>query len=245
MNSPDKWSTPPAHLTLIRNDLHIWRVALEVRSESLTRHSTVLSADELARADRYVFARDRQHFIVARATLRLLLGKYLCTSPSSMHFEVGPYGKPFLIEEFQPSKVKFNVSHAYGVALFAFTISGECGIDVEKIRPEFATREVAKNYFSAQEITELDALSPSLFATGFFQCWTRKEAYLKARGAGLQVPLDSFAVTATPERPLELFSCDSSRWSIYSFQPFQDFVAAVVAERLEWTLSFYDATGFP
>lgn len=225
------------------NDLHIWRATLEVSSDSLAGYSVLLSADELARADRYVFARDRQHFMVARATLRLLLGRYLHLSPSSMHFELGPYGKPFLAEEFQPSKLKFNASHTYGVGLFAFTMSRECGIDVEKIRPEFATREVAKHYFSAQEITELDALSPSLFTMGFFQCWTRKEAYLKARGTGLQTPLDSFAVTATPGRPPQLSSCDSLRWSIYSFEPFQDFVAAVVAERLEWTLTFYDATG--
>ncbi|HUN60381.1 MAG TPA: 4'-phosphopantetheinyl transferase superfamily protein [Candidatus Sulfotelmatobacter sp.] len=227
------------------NDLHVWRISLEVSSDSLAGYSTLLSADELARADRYVFGRDRHQFIVARGTLRLLLGRYLHISPSSIHFEFGPYGKPFLGEEFQASKLKFNVSHAYGLGLFAFTISGECGIDVEKIRPEFATREVAKNYFSAQEISELDALSPSLFATGFFECWTRKEAYLKARGAGLQIPLDSFAVTATPGRRPELSSGDSSRWSIYSFQPFQDFVAAVVADRLEWTLTFYDATDFP
>jgi len=245
MNSPDKWSTPPARPTLMANDLHVWRIGLEVPSDSLARYSTLLSADELARADRHVFARDRHQFIIARGTLRLLLGRYLGISPSSMHFELGPYGKPFLLEEFQPSKLKFNVSHAYGVGLFAFTISGECGIDVEKIRPEFATREVAKNYFSAQEITELDALSPSLFATGFFQCWTRKEAYLKARGTGLHIPLDSFAVTATPGRPPELSSCDSSRWAIYSFEPFEGFVGAVVAERLDWTLSFYDASGFP
>jgi 4'-phosphopantetheinyl transferase len=236
------WSPAPRVLTLAPTSLHVWRASLDVPPESLPRFSAILSEKELARAKRFVFDRDRYPYIVAQATLRLLLGTYLQSPPGSVRTENGPQGKPFLAKQSHASGLQFNLSHSHGMALFAFALQRELGIDIEKIRPNFASRDIAQRYFSRQEIAELDALPPASYTEAFFLCWTRKEAYIKARGQGLHIPLDSFSVTLTPDRPAGLTSSDSECWSVYSFRPSAEFVGAVVAERCEWELSFYDAS---
>lgn len=242
MDSTIPWLASPAEFTLPPGSLQIWRSQLDVSSDSLARFSGLLSPDELARAARFVFPHDRQRFIVSRATLRLLLGKYLRTPPDSVQIEVGPYGKPHMAGNNLSFDLKFNLSHSHGMAVFAFAAEREVGIDIEKIREHFASRDIAKRYFSPQEIAKLDALRPQLYTLGFFQCWTRKEAYIKARGEGLQIPLDSFSVSVEPGCPPEIAFSDSERWSMYSFAPFPEFAAAVVAEKSDWTLSLFDAT---
>jgi 4'-phosphopantetheinyl transferase len=237
------WNPAPRVLTLAPNSLHVWRAPLDLPPETLPGLSALLSVKEVDRAKRFVFDRDRHPYTVAQATLRLLLGRYLRIPPESVRTQSGPQGKPFLAKQSHASELQFNLSHSHGMALFAFAMQRELGIDIEKVRPDFASLDIAQRYFSRQEVAELEVLSPSLYTEAFFLCWTRKEAYIKARGQGLHIPLDSFSVTLTPERPPALTSSDSDCWSIYSFRPARDFVAAVVAERCEWELSFYDASG--
>lgn len=110
------------------------------------------------------------------------------------------------------------------------------GIDLECIRPDFSTEEIAERFFSKKEVAEFLALSAEQKPTGFFLCWTRKEAYIKAKSAGLQIPLDSFSVSLIPGQPEKLQSSDSQRWSLRSFQPAPDFAAAVVSEGQGWQL---------
>ena len=124
--------------------------------------------------------------------------------------------------------------------MYAFALGREVGIDLEPIRPDFTGDDIAGRYFSHQELKELRALSPDLRPEGFFLCWTRKEAYLKARGEGLQVPLDSFSVSLTPGEPEVLESADSSRWSLRSFEPAPRYVAAVVGEGKGWRLRHWE-----
>jgi 4'-phosphopantetheinyl transferase len=236
------WSPAPRVLNLAPTSLHVWRASLDVPSESLARFSALLSEKEAARAKRFVLDRDRHPYTVAQATLRLLLGRYLQIPPESVRTQSGPQGKPYLAKQSHASELQFNLSHSHGMALFAFALQRELGIDVEKLRPNFASRDIAQHYFSCQEVAELDALPPASYTEAFFLCWTRKEAYIKARGQGLHIPLDSFSVTSTPDHPAALTSSDSECWSIYSFRPSPDFAAAVVAERCEWELSFYDAS---
>jgi 4'-phosphopantetheinyl transferase len=237
-----RWISPPAVFTLLPRSLQIWRARLDICSDSLPRYSELLSHGELARADRFVFPQDRQRFVTCRATLRLLLGNYLQIPPQSVLLEEGPQGKPIVAGSDLAPQMKFNLSHSHGIAVFAFAKEREVGIDVEKIRPDFASHEIAQRYFSSQEIAELDALAPQLYTAGFFRCWTKKEAYIKARGEGLQIPLDSFSVSLAPERPPQLIATDSDRWSIYSFKPLREYTAAIVAEKCDWTLSFYDGS---
>jgi len=236
----NQWLFPPQVCALPSGSLQIWRTRLDLCSDSLSAYSELLSHDERSRAKRFVLTRDHDRFVVSRGTLRLLLGRYLQIPPDSARIEEGPQGKPFVVGNRLSFDLKFSLSHSHGLAVFAFTKDKEVGIDLEKIRLDFASREIAQRYFSSQEVSELDALTPQLYAAGFFQCWTRKEAYVKARGQGLQIPLDSFSVSLAPERPPELLASDSDDWSIYSFEPFAGYAAAVVAEKDNWTLSFFD-----
>ncbi|MFZ0912892.1 MAG: 4'-phosphopantetheinyl transferase superfamily protein [Candidatus Korobacteraceae bacterium] len=132
--------------------------------------------------------------------------------------------------------IRFNLSHSHGLALYAFAYRREVGIDLELIQTDFGGEAVAERFFSPRELAQLRALSVELRAEGFFNCWTRKEAYVKARGDGLQIQLDSFDVSLTPGYPNALNSSDCLRWSLCSFQPAPQFVAAVVAEGRGWRL---------
>ena len=213
---------------------------LDVTASELQRFSGYLSLEERARAERFVFPEDRDHFIAARGMLRKLLGMYLTIPPSSIAFETGAYGKPFLAQEMDGVSLHFNLSHAQGMALFAFSIGRELGIDLEKIRPEVAIEEIAERYFSPIEQQELRALPSERRAEAFFLCWTRKEAYVKAHGGGLQISLDSFNVSLTPGQPATLHCVDQDRWKLTSFAPFEGFAAAVVTENWSGSLCFLE-----
>ncbi len=156
-------------------------------------------------------------------------------APGYLEFDYGPQGKPTLRTELPQQSVQFNVSHSHDVALLAFAIGRHLGVDVELVR-KFAGEEIAERYFSSQEVMELRSLSPSLQDEGFFLCWTRKEAYVKARGEGLHVPLKSFHVTLTPGKPERLHTTDGLHWSIRSLRPDPQHVGALVGEGRGWKL---------
>jgi 4'-phosphopantetheinyl transferase len=222
------WSRPAHDVALQEDEVHIWLACLDVDAQERTRLTSYLSADEVSRAARFVFPRDRDHFIVARGRLRELLGKYLHCSPDAMQFKTGRYGKPSLLDDRDP--LRFNLSHSHGLALYGFCMGRELGIDTEKIRPGFAGEGIAERYFSPAEQRDLAELPKELRDTAFFLCWTRKEAYIKAHGDGLQIPLDSFDVSLKPDEPARLRSVDSERWNMRSFAPAPEFVAAIIAE---------------
>jgi 4'-phosphopantetheinyl transferase len=225
---PVSWSLPAQALALQQDEIHIWLAWLDVEPQERTRLSSYLNRDEISRAERFVFPRDRDHFIVARGRLRELVGKYVRCPPDSVQFKTGPYGKPSLLDDRDP--LRFNLSHSHGLALYGFCMGRELGIDTEKFRPGFAGEGIAERYFSAAEQRELAEVPKELRDTSFFLCWTRKEAYIKAHGDGLQIPLNSFDVSLKPDEPATLRSADSSRWSMRSFTPAPEFAAAIVAE---------------
>ncbi len=233
------WSTPPAVLSLPNGVLHIWRARLDVSPDSLAHLAANLSRDEVERAQRFRFARDRQEFIAARGILRLLLGRYLRKPPSRIAILRATHGKPY-ISAAAGERLRFNVSHSHGVALFAFAHEREVGIDIEKLEDGSATDRLAQRFFSVAERSELRELAAKMRTEAFFHCWTRKEAYVKANGDGLRVPLDGFDVTVTPGQPAKLRAADSLRWSLFSFRPAPEFVAAAVAEGKRWRLRFFD-----
>jgi 4'-phosphopantetheinyl transferase len=226
----DDWSSHPAILALLDDEVHIWRADLHCAEPALRHFEQTLAADEKVRADRFYFPRDRNNFISARGILRALLGRYLNYSPALLEFAYGAHGKPSLPATNVGASVQFNVSHSHGLALLAFSRHRHLGVDLERIRPEIAAEEIAERYFSVQELAELLALAPEMRAEGFFRCWTRKEAYVKARGEGLQIPLKSFHVSLTPAQPARLVSLDSNRWSLHSLRPNPQSVGAIVAE---------------
>jgi 4'-phosphopantetheinyl transferase len=222
------WSRPAQALALQEDELHIWLAWLDVEPQERTRLCSYLNKDEVSRAQRFIFPRDRDHFIVARGRLRELLGKYLHCPPNAVQFKTGRYGKLSLLDD--RDQLRFNLSHSHGLALYGFCMARELGIDTEKIRPQFAGEGIAERYFSETEQRELAELPKELRDTAFFLCWTRKEAYIKAHGDGLQIALDSFDVSLKPGEPETLRSVDSGRWSMRSFTPAPEFVAAIIAE---------------
>ena len=163
-----------------------------------------LAADEQARAERFHFERDREHFIVARGVLRAILGRYLNRAPERLSFCYGAHGKPALAGEAGADAIRFNVSHSHGVALYAVTRGREVGIDLERIRFDLAVLEIAERFFSRREVATLRTLPTEAQRQAFFRCWTRKEAYIKARGEGLSLPLDQFDVSLAPGEPAAL-----------------------------------------
>ena len=248
MTQTKDWFRPDAFLVLPQNVVHVWGAALDVDRETQEKCVGVLSENERSRAERFVLERDRTSFIAAHGILRALLARYLGCTAEGIQFTYGPYGKPAISHPQAPYPLSFNLSHSHGLAAVAVVRNREIGVDVEKIRPEFAGEDIAKRYFSPTEVAELRRLPEERRAEGFFLCWTRKEAYVKALGEGLHFPLDGFSVSLTPGEPVRLRAEDSIRWSIQSFAPSRPsgvtHVGAVVCEGNDWTVQQLDWAGF-
>ena len=238
-----EWLIPSFEPRLENGDVHVWKADLNCTPEALARLESTLNEEERIRADRLVFERDRNQFVAARGILRTILGRYLHCSPGGVLFAYEPDGKPRLCESTVP--VRFNISHSQGLALLAFARDHEIGIDIEAMRIDIDAEEIATRFFSLTEQTELRALRPEHRTEGFFLCWTRKEAYVKARGGGLGIPLDSFSVSLTPGTPATLRSLDGERWTLRSFRPSPGYAAAVVAEGRSRTFSYWSYSSVP
>jgi 4'-phosphopantetheinyl transferase len=224
-------------LTLSESEIHVWQAFLDFEESALSQFESVLSADEKARAARFRFARDREHFVAARGILRELMGYYQRRPPSAIGFSsYRPEAKPALQLEYGQLPIRFNLARSHGLAVFAFARGREVGIDVELIQPSLAAEETAQHFFSRLEIKELHSLPAAMRPEGFSLCWARKEAYVKARGKGLYIPLNSFSVSLTPGQQERLQSADSDRWRLRSFQPAPGFVGAIAAEGQDWEL---------
>lgn len=190
-----------------------------------------LSDDETSRAARYVFAKDRDQFVLCRGLLRQFLGSYLGVDPGDILFGAQDVGKPTLAGRFGDSRIQFNISHSNQVALFGFTCDRQIGVDVEMLRSDVDVRGLADRFFSIQEREELSKVSNDLAHRAFFSCWTRKEAYVKAVGSGLQLPLDSFSVSLTPGQPVLLTGLSNDKWQIFSLDTMKDYAAAAIIEK--------------
>ncbi len=227
------------NLVLSSDEVHVWQALLD--ELQLTKLEPTLSADERARANRLRFEKDRRHFIVGRGLLRTILGSYLNVEPGGLQFCYGPYGKPALAKESNVDEIRFNLSHSHGLALYAITRKREVGVDLELVQPEIEDERVAAQFFSPREIAMLRALPSEGKKEGFFKCWTRKEAYIKARGDGLAFPLDQFDVSVSPSAPAVLLRNDHEaqeivRWSLQHLSPKLGYVAALVVEGHDWRL---------
>ncbi len=206
-----------------------------------------LSPDERERAARYRFARDRARYIVARGTLRAILGRYLDLDPADLRFVYGPQGKPTLAPE-HGCELSFNLSHAGDVALYAITRGRRVGVDVEQVVPDVAGSTVPEHTSSPREVATLRALPLDEQTAAFFRCWTRKEAYVKALGAGFSLDLTSFDVSLAPDNPPALLATrpdptEAAHWSLHDVDAGPGYSAAIVVEGRNARLTYRDWAG--
>jgi len=220
-------------------EVHVWRIPLGPLGASARRLGRLLSPDERARADRFYAEGDRLRFAVGRGALRTILGRYLRLAPDRLAFRYGPRGKPALAGETGPSAPRFNLAHSHDLALLAVAGGREVGVDVEAVRPIPDADRLVARFFSAREGAEYADLPDAEKIGAFFRGWTRKEAYVKATGDGLSMPLDRFDVPLAagpillrvPDRPEE-----AARWSLRDLDPGAGFAAAVAVEGAGWSL---------
>jgi len=203
-----------------------------------------LNEDERLRAERFHFERDRKRFIVGRGVLRTILGRYLHIEPNRVRFSYDLNGKPCLAKTPGDNTLRFNLAHSNELALYAFTRGREIGIDIEYLRTMLDAGQISERFFSPQVNVNLQALPASHRKTAFFNCWTRKEAYLKALGVGLSHALDQFEVSLVPAEPAHLvdveIDCDdASRWTLKALIPAPGYVAALAVEGHNWHPTFW------
>lgn len=230
-------------LALSAERVDIWRVRLDQTSEPGLPDG-VLAMDEIARADRFHFDKDRLKFIRCRVALRGLLAKYVGVPARKIHFEYQSGGKPQLSKEQNHRQVEFNVSHSGDVALIAVGTKHRLGIDIEKIRHDVDTFSLAERFFSARERAGIRALPETLRLPAFYACWTRKEAFLKATGDGLSFPLADFSMTTDPNGhpKLEEIRGDfeaAKKWSLRDLSIGDGYRATAARETL-YSLETYD-----
>lgn len=241
-SSAEDWVSPWVHPKLDRQGLHVWRASLLTRSDVIERLEEYLSQDERARAEAFAFEVHRRAFIIARGWLRVLLGRYLETGPASIRFGYEKHGKPFIAEIGKKGPLHFNVSHSGNVALYAFTRLCCVGIDLELKQPGFSGDEMCARLFAPSEVATLALLPTNLRADGFFNYWTCKEAFIKAKGAGLSLGLDQFEVNiGATESPLVLRTAwdeaEAARWSLIQINAGKGYAAAVALAAHDWRLS--------
>jgi 4'-phosphopantetheinyl transferase len=229
---------------LADDEIRIWRVTPDSATSDSERLWLVLSSDERQRADQFHFEADRWRYIVGRGFLRLLVGEILNLSGSVLRFDYGEFGKPRLIKS-QEQGVRFSISHSGELMLIAVTKGRAVGVDVERVRADFDFDEVAPHFFSTSEFKSLALLTGPSRHEAFFTCWTRKEAYLKARGDGLSLPLDQFDVSLLPGDEAWLLETrhdpgDAHRWSLFPVTVPSGYVATVAAEGSGWKLKYRD-----
>lgn len=218
-----------------KTDVHLWRCSLDLPSASLEDAHAVLSPDEIDRARRYRFTRDRQRFVAARSFLRRTLAEYLSIGPREISFVYEPFGKPRLSHDVMDEIVEFNLSHSGGLAVLAVTRGVAVGVDVEQVLHVSEWRGIASRFFSAYENATLSRAGLETRDVAFYRCWTRKEAFLKALGSGLAHSLDSFDVSLDESEP-KLVSVRGdpaalSKWSLYDLCPLPGYVGALAIER--------------
>jgi len=241
------WNTPPPDMVLASDKVHVWRASLELTPTAILALRRTLAADELARVKRFHFTEDRTRFIAARGALRDILARYLGTEANQVCFRYSSHGKPSLAAGSQRGgqrkpPLHFNLSHTSDLALVAIARGRRVGVDIESMRTDIAQDLIAARSFSPREQARLRALPIHLKAQGFFNCWTRKEAYIKARGEGLSLPLDQFDVSLAPGEPARLLHVEgdaeeASRWTLAELAPGPGYVAALVVEGHGWRLA--------
>lgn len=213
---PVRWDLTHCDGRLADDEVHVWHFSLDLPEEAFGPLLELLDDEEKDRASRFKFPAPRSQYIASHAFLRTVLGRYLQTDSSDIRYRISTHGKPELIE----GDLRFNLSHTEGAAVVAIARRRPVGVDVERVRENLEPLELADRFFSRQEAEWLRTQPDSQRIPAFFACWTAKEAYIKACGGGLSIPLAGFSViphSGQPELKLEIQGKpdDSERWSMW------------------------------
>ena len=232
------WSS----LRVTNPKVHVWHASLQQPVEVVQKLEAVLSEEERQRVERFRFQEHRQSFIVSRGILRDLLYRYTGIEPGRIRFKYNLAGKPFLANEEAVPEIYFNLSHAGQLVLYAFSWGRQVGIDVECIRPMEEMDLVAERIFSPGEYDRFRKISEEDKLRAFYNCWTRKEAFIKAIGEGLSFPLSQFEVSFVPNDLAELVSVQGSRekaslWTMHDLKTRDGYAAALVVDGKDHSLS--------
>lgn len=244
-NDLTEWRAVSSVYTLPPDEVHVWRIILSDPPAYLDDMRRLLSADERQKADRYHFRMDHARFTVGRAVLRSLLAACLDIRSDDLQFQYGENGKPFVANPTVQMPLEFNVAHSGGIVLIALARGRAVGVDVERMRDNFDTEGVAARFFSLHERLTLKALPSEQQFDAFFSCWTRKEAYLKAIGSGLSLPLDQFDVSFAPGDSPRMVAtrpdpAEADRWELAALDVGSQYKAAIVVEGRGWRLKTLD-----
>ena len=227
------------------SEIHLWRVNLDRPPDEVGRMGKILSATEQEQAAQFHIARDRRRFVIRRAVLRQILSSHLGIAPAALEIDSANFQKPKIADPINPQDLRFNCSHSADWALIALARELEVGVDLEQhqLLPDAA--ELAQRFFSDYEINELRRLPAPLQLQGFFDCWTRKEAFVKAVGLGLTFPLSRFSVTLAPDQPAALLEVTDDprameKWSILSPAFLAHHSTALVFEKAALTVKFFE-----
>jgi 4'-phosphopantetheinyl transferase len=222
-------------LRLASGDVHLWYASLAADATEIASYALLLSDDEAARADRYVFDAHRARFTTGRGILREILSRYTQTPPERIAFDYGAQGKPELIHTDDPP-LRFNLTHSEDTLLIGVTRGQMIGVDIEHVRPLQDLMQISRRFFSAREVTALHSLSADQQAVAFFNGWTRKEAVLKAYGDGISEILNTVEVSLLPGEPAAVFSIrgsreEAARWSLHALNEPSGYIASLVVEQ--------------
>jgi len=231
---PDLNPQPLRHLDgiLLQGEVHVWHVHLEAWLREVDSLGELLDAAERERAARFKFRAPRDQYVISRSLLRQALGRYLDIEAGDVRFAATANGKPVLAGD---SGLQFNLSHTEGATALAITRNHRVGIDVERIRRNTDALELAARFFSPREVLWLRSQPASDHIPSFFSCWTAKEAYIKAHGQGLSMPLAGFSVLPRPDNDRLELDVDhdrqeSARWSMWRLDLGPDLRAALAVE---------------
>lgn len=216
---------------LLPGDVHVWHASTEATEFDRACALTLLSPDERTRMNRFHFDNDKDNFLFCRGMLRMLLASYLGAHPAELVFAYSDHGKPSLAGS--SVRLNFNLSHSDGHLLIATSLARKIGVDIERVRRDLDVREIAERFFSSTENEAFRSMPVASRYDIFFSCWTRKEAFVKARGEGLSCPLDSFDVSIGPrEDKVKLATrpdaSEANRWELRSLNGVPGFAAAIV-----------------
>jgi 4'-phosphopantetheinyl transferase len=220
------------NLWISADETHVWLLSCRQPRSMLDEFWQLLDKAERLRANRFHFDRDRDRFIASRAQVRRVLAEYLCCAPAEIAYDLAERGKPRLAEQ-HASSIRFNQSISGDWAVLALAPGRELGVDIERIDSLRADREMVNGFFAPGEVCALEALQEDQWLPGFFNCWARKEAFIKATGEGLSRPLDSFEVSIAPQQPPSLLSVQgyedaSDHWRMAELAEVPGYASALV-----------------